>query len=58
VVSALLGIELPGIRSLRDFDRGFPQELFDRIAVRETEPADGRMPDRCLGSATGLTPAV
>jgi hypothetical protein len=39
VVSALFGIELPGIASLSDFDRGFPQEFFDRIVVRETERA-------------------
>jgi len=58
VLGALPGIELPGIRSLRDFDRGVPQELFDRIAVREIEPADGRTPDRCLSSATGLTQPV
>ena len=39
VVSALFGIELPGIDSLSDFDRGFPQEFFDRVVVRETERA-------------------
>ncbi|MDQ3699837.1 MAG: hypothetical protein M3442_02835 [Chloroflexota bacterium] len=38
-VDALFGIDLPGITSLRDFDRGFPQEFFDRIVTRETERA-------------------
>jgi len=42
-VTALFGLELPGIHSLRDFDRGFPQEFFDRIVVRETTRAIAAM---------------
>jgi hypothetical protein len=45
VVTALFGIELPGARSLRDLDAGFPQEFFDRIVVRETERAIAAMGD-------------
>jgi hypothetical protein len=45
VVTAIFGIELPGISSLRDFDHGFPQEFFDRIVVRETERALAAMGD-------------
>lgn len=44
-VTALFGIELPGVRSLRDFDRGFQQEFFDTIVVRETERAIAAMGD-------------
>ena len=43
VVAALFGIELPGVKSLRDFDLGFPQEFFDTIVVRETERAIAAM---------------
>jgi hypothetical protein len=42
-VTALFGLELPGITSLRDFDLGFPQEFFDTIVVRETERAIAAM---------------
>jgi hypothetical protein len=45
VVAALFGLELPGIESLRDFDRGFPQEFFDRVVVRETRRAIAAMGD-------------
>ncbi|MBI3974255.1 MAG: hypothetical protein HY332_23500 [Chloroflexi bacterium] len=45
VVEALFGIELPGITGLRDFDRGFPQEFFDTVVVRETERAIAAMRD-------------
>lgn len=45
VVSALFGIELPGIRSLRDFDVGFPQEFFDQVVTRETARAIAAMGD-------------
>jgi hypothetical protein len=44
-VTALFGLELPGIASLQDFDRGFPQEFFDRIVTRETERAVAAMGD-------------
>lgn len=33
-VLALFGIQLPGITSLHDLDRGFPQEFFDQIVTR------------------------
>jgi hypothetical protein len=39
VVGALFGIELPGVATLADFDRGFPQEFYDRVVTRETERA-------------------
>lgn len=42
-VTSLFGIELPGVESLRDFDRGFPQEFFDTVVVRETERAIAAM---------------
>jgi hypothetical protein len=45
VVGAIFGLELPGISSLRDFDRGFPQEFFDRIVTRETVRAVAAMGD-------------
>jgi hypothetical protein len=45
VVTALFGIELPGVRSLRDLDRGFPQEFFDQVVTRETERAIAAMGD-------------
>ncbi|MCC6444088.1 MAG: hypothetical protein IT210_11630 [Armatimonadetes bacterium] len=35
-VTALFGLELPGVTGLADFDRGFPQEFFDRIVFHET----------------------
>ena len=57
VVRALFGIELPGIATLSDFDRGFPQEFFDQIVVRETERALARSATRS-GSAPGWTPGV
>src|SRR5205823_1588123 len=44
-VAALFGIELPGIESLRDFDRGFPPEFFERVVVRETARAIAAMGD-------------
>jgi len=44
-VTALFGLELPGIESLRDFDLGFPQEFFDTIVVRDTERAIAAMGD-------------
>ncbi len=44
-VAAFFGLELPGIHSLRDFDRGFPQEFFDRVVARETERAIAAMGD-------------
>jgi hypothetical protein len=44
-VTALFGLELPGIASLADFDRGFPQEFFDGVVVRETERAIAAMGD-------------
>ena len=44
-VAALFGLELPGITCLRDFDRGFPQEFFDRVVTRETERAIAAMGD-------------
>ena len=43
VVTAIFGIELPGVGSLHDFDRGFPQEFFDTVVVRETERAIAAM---------------
>jgi hypothetical protein len=39
VVSALFGLELPGVADRRDFDRGFPPEFFDRIVTQETRRA-------------------
>ena len=44
-VTALFGLELPGIASLADFDLGFPQEFFDGVVVRETERAIAAMGD-------------
>ena len=44
-VTALFGIELPGIETLRDFDRGFPPEFFQTVVVRETERAIAAMGD-------------
>ena len=35
-----------GIATLSDFDRGFPQEFFDQIVVRETERALARSATR------------
>ncbi|NCA13028.1 MAG: hypothetical protein EBS89_02670 [Proteobacteria bacterium] len=43
VVTALFGIDLPEVRSLRDFDRGFPQAFFDTVVVRETTRAIAAM---------------
>jgi hypothetical protein len=44
-VTALFGIDLPGIGALRDFDLGFPQAFFDHIVTRETERAIAAMGD-------------
>lgn len=37
VTAALFGLDLPGIRCLADFDRGFPPEFFEQVVTRETE---------------------
>ncbi|MCX6622537.1 MAG: hypothetical protein NTY38_16010, partial [Acidobacteria bacterium] len=39
VVKALFGLSLPGIRSLSDFDRGFPDEFFHQVVESETRRA-------------------
>ncbi len=42
-VTAIFGIDLPEVKSLRDFDRGFPQAFFDTVVVRETTRAIAAM---------------
>jgi hypothetical protein len=39
VVKAWFGIELPGVASLADMERGFPDEFFDKIVYQETRRA-------------------
>jgi hypothetical protein len=39
VVKVLFGLELPGIRTLADFENGFPDEFFDKIVFGETKRA-------------------
>jgi hypothetical protein len=39
VVKLLFGIELPGVRSLYDMEKGFPDEFFDKVVFSETKRA-------------------
>ena len=39
VVKVLFGLELPGMRSLSDMERGFPDEFFDKVVYSETRRA-------------------
>lgn len=39
VIDALFGIRLPGVRSRRAFDAGFPPEFFEQVVTRETRAA-------------------
>ena len=39
VVKSWLGIELPGVRSLNDMERGFPEEFFSTVAYSEARRA-------------------
>ncbi len=39
VVKAWLGVNLPGVHSLGDMDRGFPQAFFDQVVKEETQRA-------------------
>lgn len=39
VVKAWFGIELPGIRSLKDMEMGFPDEFFEKVVFAETQRA-------------------
>ena len=39
VVKILFGLELPGVKSLSDMERGFPDEFFDTVVYSETRRA-------------------
>ena len=39
VVQALLGIDLPGVRSLMDLEMGFPEAFFSEVVYNETQRA-------------------
>jgi len=39
VVKSLFGLELPGVRSLSDFEKGFPDEFFNEVVFSETRRA-------------------
>ena len=39
MVKAWLGVNLPGVHSLGDMDRGFPQAFFDQVVQEETRRA-------------------
>ena len=39
VVKVLFGLELPGVTSLSDMERGFPDEFFDKVVYPETRRA-------------------
>ena len=39
VVKAFFGIEMPGVKSSLDFERGFPDKFFEQVVVKETEAA-------------------
>lgn len=39
VVKVLFGLELPGVRTLSDMERGFPDEFFDKVVYSETRRA-------------------
>jgi len=39
VVKAFFGIELPGLKSAFDFERGFPDEFFTQVVAKETSAA-------------------
>ncbi len=39
VVQAFFGIEMPGVQSAFDFERGFPDEFFEQVVIKETEAA-------------------
>ena len=39
VVKLMFGIELPGVRTLYDLERGFPDEFFDKVVFSETKRA-------------------
>lgn len=39
VVKSVLGLELPGIHSIADMDRGFPEEFYSQVVAPETRRA-------------------
>jgi len=39
VVKGVFGIELPGVKSAFDFERGFPEEFFEQVVIKETKAA-------------------
>ena len=59
VVKVLFGLDLPGVRSLSDMERGFPDEFFDKVVYSESRrslEATGN-PDKVIAwVSTGRNP--
>jgi hypothetical protein len=59
VVKLLFGLEFPGVRTLYDLERGFPDEFFDKVVFSETKRAleATRNPDKVIAwVSTGRNP--